>query len=186
MRVAPAASEPRLRLGKVLSQLGRTRDALQVWTEAAGVAPNAIAIHEALADCLLGLGDFKAARAEADLVRQARPGDPRALLVAALAELGHDPDSALDASPTGPQREPRRSPPARAGALRRDRDDDGTRIGPRLVREAPGRGEGRAANSPKSSLAHRVLLRSCRPRCWRSSSRRSRMLRQTSPHCCLR
>ena len=102
MRVAPAASEPRLRLGKALSQLGRTRDALQVWTEAAGVAPNVTAIHEALADCLLSAGDFKTARGEAGLVLQARPGDPRASLAAVLADLGDDPDSVLDASPSGP------------------------------------------------------------------------------------
>jgi predicted O-linked N-acetylglucosamine transferase (SPINDLY family) len=100
MRIAPAATEPRLRLGSALSQLGRTRDALQVLTEAAAVAPDAIAIHEALADCLLGVGNYNAARAQADLVLQARPDDPRATLVAALADLGRDSSAEADESPS--------------------------------------------------------------------------------------
>ena len=102
MRVAPAASEPRLRFGEVLWRLDRKRDALQVWREAAVIAPQATGIQEALAEGLLAIGDYVGARTAADAVLSARSHEPKASLAAAIADFGRSAKSANAMEPGQP------------------------------------------------------------------------------------
>ncbi len=85
VRATPQAAGPRLRLGEVLRDLGRVREALGVWREAAALAPDAVDVLVALAEAGLAADDPPAARTAAAQALAQDPGNARAQVLHAVA-----------------------------------------------------------------------------------------------------
>ncbi|HEY2818139.1 MAG TPA: tetratricopeptide repeat protein [Casimicrobiaceae bacterium] len=96
IRAAPQSVDARFHLGEVLWQLGRLPDAIAIWTEAAKLAPQHKASHQALTEALLGTGDVAAAEQAALRVLTLDKGDVRAQAIAAISRLWQhdDPEAA--------------------------------------------------------------------------------------------
>src|SRR5207302_4363710 len=75
LREAPQSVDARFHLGEVLWQLGRLPDAIAIWREAARLAPHHPAAQQALAEALLGTGEFAAARDVAKRLLELSAGD---------------------------------------------------------------------------------------------------------------
>jgi len=92
-REEPRAMEPRFHLGEVLWQLGRLPDAIALWREAAGLAPDHPAVQMALAEALLGTGEMQGARDIAARRLAGRPNRPHARAIVAVADLHEQKDA---------------------------------------------------------------------------------------------
>jgi tetratricopeptide (TPR) repeat protein len=96
IRESPQSVDARFHLGEVLWQLGRLPDAIAAWAEAAELAPQHRASHQALMEALLGTGDAAAAGKAAIRVLALDTGDVRAQAIAAISRLWlhDDPEAA--------------------------------------------------------------------------------------------
>ena len=87
IREAPQSVDARYHLAEVLWQLGRLPDAIANWTEAAKLAPEHKASHQALCEALLGTGEVSAAAQSASRVLAIEPTNARAKAIVAIAAL---------------------------------------------------------------------------------------------------
>jgi tetratricopeptide (TPR) repeat protein len=85
LREAPQSVDVRFHLGEVLWQLGGLPDALALWQEAAKLAPEQRASHQALAEALIATGEYAAAADVAAHVLELAPDDYRSQAIASIA-----------------------------------------------------------------------------------------------------
>ncbi len=86
-RADPRAPDPHFVLGEVLWQLGRLSEALAAWREAARLDASFLAPRQALAEALLAAGDAANALSVAEQVIALAPGNARAELIVATAQM---------------------------------------------------------------------------------------------------